>query len=115
MEDEATRERQTKDNFTREDIKFLVAMAVVTIGFSIRTGEFLGALLASLKQLFIGVFYGFGVVFIFIGLTKKMFKYNPTKVQIIKWAFLLAAIFAVSQFFHEAFLMMTGQMPPPSR
>ncbi len=105
--------QQEKPRFTWEDIKFLIAMTVVTIGFSLRGGDFPGALWATLRQVFVSVFYGFGTVFLFIGLTKKMFKYNPTRVHIVKWAFALAAIFAVSQFFHEGYLMLTGQMPKP--
>ncbi len=97
-------------SLTWEDTKFLIAMTVVTIGFSLRGGDMPGAVWATLKQIFVSFFYGFGVVFLFIGLTKKMFKYNPTKVSITKWAFALAAIFAVSQFFHEGYLMLTGQM-----
>ena len=97
--------------FTWEDVKFLLAMTVVTVGFSLRTGEMPGALIATLRQIFVSIFYGFGTVFLMIGLTKKMFKYHPNRVNITKWAFALAAIFAVSQFFHEAFLVFTGQMP----
>ncbi len=102
--------KETKASFNWEDIKFLIAMSVVTIGFSLRTGQMPGALWATLKQIFVSIFYGFGTVFLFIGLTKKMFKYNPTRVNIVKWAFALAAIFAVSQFFHEGYLMLTGQI-----
>jgi len=108
--------KESKENekarFTWEDIKFLIAMTVVTIGFSLRTGELPGAIWATLRQIFVSVFYGFGTVYLFIGLTKKMFKYKYTRVHIVKWAFALAAIFAVSQFFHEGYLMLTGQMPP---
>jgi len=103
----------TKPRFTWEDIKFIIVMTIVTIGFSLRGGEMPGALWATLRQIFVSVFYGFGTVFLFIGLTKKMFKYNPTRVHIVKWAFALAAIFSVSQFFHEGYLMFTGQLPPP--
>jgi len=105
---------QEKPRFTWEDIKFLIAMTVVTIGFSLRGGEMPGAIWATLRQIFVSIFYGFGTVFLFIGLTKKTFKYNPTKVHIVKWAFALAAIFAVSEFLHEGYLMLTGQIPFPS-
>ncbi len=97
--------------FTREDIKFILTMLGVTFLFSVRGGEMPGALAATFQQVFLSVFYGFGTVFLFIGLTKKMFKYDPTRVQIVRWAMGLALFFAVSQFMHEGFLMYTGQMP----
>ncbi len=99
--------------FRWEDKKFIAAMSVVAIGFSLRGGEFPGCLLASLRQMLSAFVYGFGIVFLFIGMTKKTFKYNPTKVQIVRWAVALAAIFALSELLHEAFLVFTGQMPPP--
>ena len=49
------------------------------------------------RQLLVCFLYGFGIVYLFIGLTKKMFKYNPTRVHIIKWATSFAALVAVSQ------------------
>lgn len=51
-----------------------------------------------LRQLLVCFLYGFGIVYLFIGLTKKMFKYNPTRISIIKWAASLAALVAISQF-----------------
>ncbi len=108
-------EKQEKEiGFTWEDKKFIAAMTVVAIGFSIRTGEFPGCVLASLRQVLSAFVYGFGIVFLFIGMTKKTFKYNPTKVQIVRWAVGLAAIFALSELVHEVFLVLTGQMPPPT-
>ena len=102
-----------KVHFTWEDIKFIIAMTVCTIGFSLRGGEFPGSLYATLRQVFASLFYGFGIVFLFIGITKNFLKYRHTKVHIVKWAFALAAIFAISQFFHEGYLMLTGQLPAP--
>ena len=104
---------QKTPRVTWEDVKFLIAMTVVTIGFSVRTGEFPGALWATLRQVFVSIFYGFGTVFLFIGLTKKIFKYEATWVHIVKWAFALAALFAVSELMHEVFMVLTGQMPRP--
>ncbi|MEA1992121.1 MAG: hypothetical protein U9N58_08005 [Thermodesulfobacteriota bacterium] len=49
------------------------------------------------RQLLVCFLYGFGIVYLFIGLTKKMFKYNPTRVNIIKWATSFAALVAVCQ------------------
>jgi len=50
------------------------------------------------QQLLVSFLYGFGIVYLFIGLTKKMFKYNPTRIHIIKWATSFAALVAVCQF-----------------
>ena len=55
------------------------------------------------RQLLVCFLYGFGIVYLFIGLTKKMFKYNPTRVHIIKWATSLAALVAMSQFVQEVY------------
>jgi hypothetical protein len=112
-------EKKTEPNheeeagFTWEDKKFIAAMTVVAVGFSLRTGEFPGCILASLRQILSAFLYGFGIVFLFIGMTKKTFKYNVTKVRIVRWAVALAAIFAFSELLHAAFLVFTGQMPLP--
>jgi len=97
--------------FTKDDINFILTMLALTFLFSVRGGEFPGAILATFQQVFVSVFYGFGTVFLIIGVTKKMFKYDPTRVQIVRWAMGLALFFAVSQFMHEGFLLYTGQMP----
>ena len=98
--------------FTKDDINFILTMLALTFLFSVRGGEMPGAVLATLQQVFVSVFYGLGTVFLIIGVTKKMFKYDPTRVQIVRWAMGLALFFAVSQFMHEGFLLYTGQMPP---
>ncbi len=98
--------------FTRDDINFILTMLGLTLVFSVRGGDIPGAIASSLQQVFVSVFYGFGTVFLFIGLTKKMLKYDATRVQIVRWAMGMALFFAVSQFIHEGFLMYTGQMPP---
>jgi len=117
LQKETSQEQGPNGNsgFSWEDKKFIAAMTIVTIGFSLRGGEFPGCVFASLRQMFSAFIYGFGIVFLFIGMTKKTFKYNPTKVQIIRWALALAAIFAFSEILHEAFLVFTGQMPPPKQ
>jgi len=112
-EKKAELNHEEKAGFTWEDKKFIIAMTFVAAGFSLRGGEFPGCILASLRQMLSAVIYGFGIAFLFIGLTKKTFKYNVTKVQIVRWAVALAAIFAFSELLHEAFLVFTGQMPPP--
>jgi len=98
--------------FTRDDINHILTMLALTFLFSARGGDVPGAVVATLRQVFVSVFYGFGTTFLFIGLTKKMFKYDPTRVQIVRWAVGLGLFFAVSQFMHEGFLLFTGQMPP---
>lgn len=68
-----------------------------------------------LRQLLVCFLYGFGIVYLFIGLTKKMFKYNPTRISIIKWAASLAALVAASQFIqgvYQTYLeVLKGQAP----
>ncbi len=98
--------------FTKDDINHILTMLGLTFLFCARGGDVPGAVLATLRQVFVSVFYGFGTTFLFIGLTKKTFKYDPTRVQIVRWAMGLALFFAVSQFLHEGFLLYTGQMPP---
>ncbi len=105
-------EEDKKKKFTREDLNYILTMLGMTFLFSVRGGEMPGAVLATFQQVFISVFYGIGTVFLIIGVTKKMFKYDPNRVQIVRWAMGLALFFAVSQFLHEGFLMYTGQMPP---
>lgn len=67
------------------------------------------------RQLLVSFLYGFGIVYLFIGLTKKIFKYNPTRVHIIKWATSLAALVAASQFVQEVYHIyievLKGQTP----
>ena len=67
------------------------------------------------QQLLVCFLYGFGIVYLFIGLTKKMFKYNPTRVHIIKWATSLAALVAASQFVQGVYQtyieVLKGQTP----
>ena len=104
---------EEEPGFTWEDKKFIAAMTIVAVGFSLRTGEFPGCVFASLRQILSAFLYGFGIVFLFIGMTKKTFKYNTTKVQIVRWSVALAAIFAFTGVLHAAFLVFTGQMPPP--
>ncbi len=65
-----------------------------------------------LRHLWAYTIYSIATVLIIIGLTKKIFKYKPTWKQIIKWAIFLAAFCAVTQFAHEGFLALTGQMKP---
>jgi glucan phosphoethanolaminetransferase (alkaline phosphatase superfamily) len=74
-------------------------MTMVTIFFSSKAGS----ISEILKQLIVSFLYGFGIVYLFIGLTKKMFKYNPNRISIIKWAVSLAALVAVTQFVQEVY------------
>ncbi len=102
-----------ENQWTKRDKIFVIEMVLITLLFSIRKGPLIHAAIHTLRDVFVSIFYSLAMVFIFIGLTKKTFKYNPTRVQIIKWTVGLAAFFSVSQFVHEAFLILTHQLPHP--
>ncbi|GEM_PF-868356 len=113
--DNTHQQQQETVKFNREDIKFLLAMFVVSVGFTLRGGELPGAVWATFRGLGVCYFYGMGTTFLFIGVAKAMsrisnreFTYN--RVQFLRWMFALAALFAVSQFFHEGYLIYTGQI-----
>ncbi len=106
-----TKKDSEKTKISGKDKKAIIAMIVIAIGFSIRGGSFPGCVSATLLQIASCFIYGFGMVYLFIGLTKKTFKYNPTKIQIIRWAVTLAAIFAFSEMLHEGYLILTHQLP----
>ena len=108
----SNQEGEDGKKFQRHDIKFILLMLGLILLFSLRGGQITGAIAATCRQVFVSVFYGFGIIFIITGLSKKMFKYDPSRVQIVRWAMELALFFAVSQFLHEGFLMYTGQIPP---
>jgi hypothetical protein len=86
-------------------------MVLTTLFFSSKAGS----MIEILRQLLVCFLYGFGIVYLFIGITKKMFKYNPTRVQIIKWAASLAALVAVCQFAQDVYQtyleVLKGQAP----
>jgi len=100
-----------KNLWTKHDIVHVVVMVLMTLFFSRQAGS----MIEILKQLLVCFLYGFGIVYLSIGLTKKMFKYNPTRVQIIKWATSLAALVAVSQFAQDVYQtyleVLKGQAP----
>ena len=87
-----------KTRWTKNDIIHVIFMVLTTLAFS-RQPE----IVQTLRQLLVCIFYGFGIVYLFIGLTKKMFKYNPTNVKIVKWAVSLAALVAVTQFLQDVY------------
>ncbi|NDY43430.1 hypothetical protein G3N55_11330 [Dissulfurirhabdus thermomarina] len=97
--------------WTRRDIRQLAATVGLTLLFVARGGEPAGAVRQTLWNLFLCLFYGVGTMFLLVGLTRKMFKYEVTPPRMAKWAAWLAAFFAVSQFLHEGFLHLTGQLP----
>ena len=101
-----------ESKWTRRDKTFVIEMILISLLFSVRKGTLLHATIHTLRDVFACAFYSLAMVFIFIGLTKKTFKYNPTRVQIIKWTAGVAAFFSVSQFVHEAFLVLTNQPHP---
>jgi len=91
-------------------------MFVVSVGFTLRGGPMPGALWASLKGLGVCYFYGVGTAFLFVGVAKAVAKVMNRKFsydarRFLRWVFALAALFAVSQFFHEGYLVVTGQLP----
>ncbi len=97
--------------WTGKDIRQAVVAVALTLLFAIRKGPFLHAFLITSKYLLAYYIYGIVIVMLFIGLTKKPFKYEPTKKQMIKWILFMAAFFSVTQFIHEGFLTLTGQLP----
>lgn len=97
--------------WTKRDYIHIAVCVILTLLFSVRGGEVQGALEMTIRYLLAFYLYGIVMVLIFVGLTKKMFKYNADKKQMILWVFYLAALFSVSQFMHEGFLAMTGQGP----
>ncbi len=95
----------------KKDYKAILLCIALTILFSIRGGELREAVIISLRWIMVYYLYGVAMVFIFVGLTKKMFRYEASKRGIVLWIFYLAAFFAISQMAHEGFLLLTGQRP----
>ena len=95
--------------WTKKELLHIVISVVLTFLFAIRGGEMPSALIMTLRYILAYYLYGIVMVLIFVGLTKKMFKYDADKKRMILWVFYLAAFFSVSQFMHEGFLMITGQ------
>ncbi len=100
------------EKWTGKDFFHLILFTLITLLFSIRGGQMPEAAWLTLRHIAAYVLYGLIMVLLFLGLTKKMFKLNPSRKKIIKWAFALAAIFSVNQFMHELFLALTGQKGP---
>ncbi|MBW1670124.1 MAG: hypothetical protein JRJ40_01735 [Deltaproteobacteria bacterium] len=100
-----------KSRWTKHDILHVIVMVLATLFFSGKAGS----LAEIFRQVLVSFLYGFGIVYLFIGLTKKMFKYNPTRLQIIKWATSLAALVAVCQFVQQVYQtyleVLKGQVP----
>jgi len=104
--------KQFDSKWYKKDILQAITYIIITLICTIRRGPFLKAAFLTVRYLLAYYVYGIVIVMLFVGLTKKPLKYNPTKKQIIKWVLFMAAFFAVSQFVHEGFLMLTGQWPP---
>ncbi len=96
--------------WTHRDTAEAAALVLLTILLSIREGPFWEAFFISLRHILLYFLYGVGMVLIFVGLTKNTTLPRPGRVAMIKWAVGLGAFFAVCQFIHEGFLMVTGQM-----
>ena len=103
---------ETGSQWTRKDITEISIAILIIIMFTIRSGPLRETAIEMLHHLWAYAIYSIATVLIIIGLTKKMFKYRPTWRQIAKWAVFLAAFCAVTQFMHETFLMLTGQLKP---
>lgn len=103
---------KNETQWTRQDIGQVLAAVLITILFTLRMGSPMEVIKEMLRHLWAYAIYSTATVLIIIGLTKKIFKYKPTWKQIIKWAIFLAAFCAVTQFVHEGFLALTGQMKP---
>jgi len=99
-------------SWTKKDCIQIATMVIITVVLSIRKGPFFDAFLLTLRHLATYFIYGLAMVYIIVGLTKKIWKYNPTRIQIIKWAIGLSVFFAINQMIHEAFLTITGQIKP---
>jgi len=98
-------------------LNHLAAAVLLTVFFTVSIFQIRGrleidAVVQMVRLLLTCGLYGTGTVYLFIGLTKKMLKYDPSRIQIIKWSAGMAAFFAVSQFLHEVFLAFTGQHRP---
>jgi len=112
VETEEQKNIQKEDGrVSRQDKQAIIVMSIITVFFSVRGGEFPGCVTASLVQIVSSFIYGFGLIYLFIGMTKKTFKYNPTRIKIIRWAVTFAAIFAFSEMLHEGYLLFTDQIP----
>lgn len=102
--------KTNKEAFSKADYRSIFISIVLVLIFSLRKGSPQEVFVLLLKQLWAYSIYSIATVLIIIGLTKKMFKYEPTKPQIVKWAFCFAAFCAISQFLHELYLFVTGQI-----
>ncbi len=96
--------------FSKSDYRSIFVAILLVLVFSMRKGTPEEVVVLLLKQLWAYFIYSIATVLIVIGLTKKMFKYKPTKPQIVKWAFYFAAFCAISQFLHELYLFFTGHI-----
>lgn len=88
--------------FTKKDLLFIGTNVLLTILFTLRQGPLETVIWDMAKRLWAYGIYSLATVLIIIGLTKKMFKYDLNRVKIARWAAMLAAFAAVSQFIHEA-------------
>ncbi len=88
--------------FTKRDLLFIGTNVLITILFTLRQGPMETVIWDMAKRLWAYGIYSLATVLIIVGLTKKMFKYDPNRVRIARWAAMLAAFAAVSQFIHEA-------------
>jgi hypothetical protein len=109
------KQQWTRRDFAEVGILFLVIVfflfRVVVFPLRQEPVEAKEVAVQMIRHLWAYTIYSIATVLIIIGLTKKMFKYNPTRKQVIKWAFVLAAVCAVSEFLNmtfEAFKAVSG-------
>ncbi len=105
-------QKKSIEKWTGKDFFHVAIFVVITFVFSVRGGPMPEAAWITIRHITAYLLYGFIMVMLFLGLTKKMLKLNPSRKKIIKWAFALAAMFSVNQMIHEFFLAVTGQKGP---
>lgn len=102
----------SKQQWTRRDFAQVAILFLVVVFFLFRVAVFplrqepweaREVAIQMIRHLWAYMIYSVATVLIIIGLTKKMFKYTPTRKQVIKWAFVLAALCAVSEFLNMVF------------
>jgi hypothetical protein len=101
----------SQNKWTRQDIQHILLAVFITLFFTVRKGPIDEVIIIMAKHLWAYAIYSIATVLIIVGLTKKMFKYEVTFRQMVRWAAYFAAFCAVSQFFHEAFqaLVQSGK------
>jgi hypothetical protein len=93
----------SQNKWTRQDIQHILLAVFITLFFTVRKGPVNEVIIIMAKHLWAYSIYSIATVLIIVGLTKKVFKYEASFPQMVRWAAYFAAFCAVTQFFHEAF------------